>query len=294
MRPDVNYIAPFRDAGLERYFAKMELVPGWLSPLDFGLMAAIDRFQKATGETGDLLEIGVYAGKSSILLGYFLGNEEMLTVCDIFDSSPPPPADMDEMRIWYSSAPRRSAFEIWYRAFHPELPHVIDRPSTSLSKRDFPCPVRLTHVDGSHIYETVKSDLAFARTVGTDRSVVVIDDFSRAHALGVAAASWGYIYESDLRLVAVTDGKAYAHWNAGLGKDLRTHIERWGKAIGVQIATYTIRGEDVLYLREAPSSTRTFNRLLRLLVPPAIPGAIRRSRRWHGRHELTRTDRTSS
>lgn len=58
-------------------------VPGWFSRTDQQLF---EWFLTHPHASGDLLEMGVYVGKSAILLGQHLRPGESLTVCDLFDS----------------------------------------------------------------------------------------------------------------------------------------------------------------------------------------------------------------
>lgn len=53
------------------YLRALDSIDGWLYPEDVLLFQEIDALQGLSKVTGDLLEIGVYHGKSAILLGYF-------------------------------------------------------------------------------------------------------------------------------------------------------------------------------------------------------------------------------
>src|SRR6476620_129325 len=50
----------------------------------FGVLLA---HQRDAGIRGDLLKIGVYRGKSAILLGYALRPDEELVACDLFEAA---------------------------------------------------------------------------------------------------------------------------------------------------------------------------------------------------------------
>lgn len=61
-------------------------VPGWFPPLDQVLFTWFLEKQQLAG---DLLELGVYMGKSAILLGHHLRPGEAFTVCDLFGGEAP-------------------------------------------------------------------------------------------------------------------------------------------------------------------------------------------------------------
>jgi len=71
------------------------------------LFRKINELQHAEGKTGDLLEIGVYRGKSAILLGYLLQGEERLVLCDLF-GAPAPTADNESENIRLSEPESRA------------------------------------------------------------------------------------------------------------------------------------------------------------------------------------------
>jgi predicted O-methyltransferase YrrM len=59
-------------------------VPGFFYPADFMLFDFILGHQLDSGVAGDMLEIGVYLGKSAILMGCGLRPDERLIACDLF------------------------------------------------------------------------------------------------------------------------------------------------------------------------------------------------------------------
>lgn len=66
-------------AALEHYSKDLQKIPGWFWPVDMFLFGGIDQLQKTEALTGDILEIGVYQGKSAVLLGHFLRPHEELS-----------------------------------------------------------------------------------------------------------------------------------------------------------------------------------------------------------------------
>jgi hypothetical protein len=56
--------------GLIEYLRVVEDIPGWFEAVDILLFQKIDDLQLQQGVHGDLLEVGMYHGKSAILLEY--------------------------------------------------------------------------------------------------------------------------------------------------------------------------------------------------------------------------------
>ncbi|MFD7919180.1 class I SAM-dependent methyltransferase [Streptomyces sp. NPDC059740] len=187
-------------------------VRGWFPPLDQVLFEwTLDR-QEARGLRGDLLEIGVFLGKSAIFAGRHLQDGESFTVCDLFEGKAPDEANRAESTKSYSAL-TRAAFEANYLAFHQELPRVLQGPSSLVPGAVAAGSCRFVHVDGSHLYEHVHQDITAAREVLRPGGVVVLDDFRSEHTPGVAVAAWEAVLVRGLRPVCLSTQKLYATWD---------------------------------------------------------------------------------
>lgn len=266
-----------QDPAVRAYYRHLDEVPGWFAALDFITLVALDRYQHSSGISGDILEIGAYVGKSAILLGLLVRGAEQLVVCDIFDGSVAPTHDHIENRKWYGAGVARTEFESWYRTFHHDLPVIVERPSSDLEATVAERTFRLIHVDGSHVYETVRTDLAFAHHHLGPGGIVVLDDFGRPHAPGVGAATWEAVFNSGLRPFLLTEGKLYASWENLPG--LVEYLLQWAAHVGLQVQTYSIPNGELLLLQRPSADPSWLKRLTSLLVPPVIPAITRRARR---------------
>ena len=150
------------------------------------MMVAADAWQRGAGVRGDLLEVGAYLGRSSVLLGLLRREGESLHVCDVFDA-PAPEAFEDERETWYPEV-ALDRFLQGYRRFVDADPTVHVGPSEErlpgLPDQSF----RIVHIDGSHTFEAVRSDIAQAARLVTRRGIVVFDDIASPHTPGVPAA----------------------------------------------------------------------------------------------------------
>ncbi len=108
---------------------QLDDVPGWFPVLDQTLFNWFLDRQESAGMRGDLLEIGVYMGKSAIFLGRHLRAGEGYTVCDLFEGDAPDDANRAESTKSYHALTRR-VFEENYLSFHDELPRVLQGPSS--------------------------------------------------------------------------------------------------------------------------------------------------------------------
>ncbi|OKK17399.1 hypothetical protein AMK16_21395 [Streptomyces sp. CB00455] len=187
-------------------------VKGWFSTYDQVLFDwFLGRQNDDAEKPGDLLELGAFLGKSAIFLGRYLRPGEELTVCDLFDSPAVDDSNLEENRSSYPTLTRRG-FEVNYMAFHAALPTVIQAPTSVVAERVRPGSCRFIHVDASHLFEHVVTDIASSRIVGAPGAVVVFDDYRSEHCPGVAAAVWSAVVTGELRPICVSASKLYATW----------------------------------------------------------------------------------
>ncbi len=289
--------APESDA-IGRYIQDMGSVPGWFLELDARIFIGIDSLQKARGIGGDLLEIGVYHGKSAILLGYLVRPGEHLMVCDVFESIGELSDEGVAEHNTYHDGLRQIDFQRQYLRFHTELPVIIAAPSTSLDCDRLAGSFRFIHIDGSHAYEVVREDIITARHLLGGGGVAVFDDWSQPHCPGVALALWEEYLRRDLIPLCLTDTKLYATWDSsGLTPG---DLDGWAAAqpgievsyahclAGHEVRRYVQKAEGVSSVkaveavasqgthRERPSTESALRRAIRQVAPPILVDAYRR------------------
>ncbi|MFF4964888.1 class I SAM-dependent methyltransferase [Streptomyces sp. NPDC001037] len=190
---------------------RLDDVPGWFPPLDQLLFDWFLNLQEVTGTRGDLLEVGVYLGKSAIFTGRHLRPGERYTVCDLFEGDAPDSANRAESAKSYGSLTRR-AFEENYRSFHDELPRIVQGPSSLVRAEVAPRSCRFVHIDASHLYEHVRDDIGAAHDLLLPGGTVVLDDFRSEHTPGVAVAVWEAVLNRGLRPICLSTQKLYGTW----------------------------------------------------------------------------------
>ncbi|MBC7272542.1 MAG: class I SAM-dependent methyltransferase [Streptomyces sp.] len=203
--------APSLPAGATAPPHRLDDVRGWFPVLDQVLFAWLLDRQEAGGARGDLLEVGVYLGKSAIFLGRHLRPGERYTVCDLFEGDAPDDANRAESTKSYATLTRR-AFETNYLAFHDELPRVLQGPSSLVPGEVPPGSCRFVHIDASHLYEHVHGDIGAARDALLPDGIVVLDDFRSEHTPGVSVAVWEAVLNRGLRPICLSTQKLYGTW----------------------------------------------------------------------------------
>lgn len=202
--------------------AFVDAIPGWFFPVDQDLFEWF--LGRAEAPPGDLLEIGVYLGKSAVFVGAHLRPGERFTVCDLFDGPAPDEATSAEIETYYQSVSRQR-FELNYLGWHRELPMVVEGPSSMVTAHVRPRSCRFAHVDASHLYRHVRGDILAARELLVPDGVVALDDYRSPHTPGVAAATWEAVVNCGLKPVAISENKFYGTW--GDAEGIRAALRNW-------------------------------------------------------------------
>jgi hypothetical protein len=206
--------------GAENYVSYSRTVPGWFSATDFRLFDFVLGRQIADAAKGDILEIGCYQGRSTILLGYALDADDELIVCDLFGADPDDFGVPQEGMAAYDGLTVDRFYHHYGRFHGSRRPQVEICPSTRLPDRIVGKSFRFLHIDGSHAYDSVCADIALAVAHATEAAVVVLDDYRSPHTPGVSAATWeavsaGLLYPfciSEMKLYATVSASGHAGW----------------------------------------------------------------------------------
>jgi len=257
---------------------EMSEIPGWLSATDARIFEWISHLQGQRGLTGDILEIGVYRGKSAVLLGHLLRGRERLVLCDLFDQpvspsgAPPGPSAPADESPWYPGA-TLDGFLVTYGRYHAQPPVVYQCPSTELAAHENARGFRMIHIDGSHAYDNVRSDIALAATMLLPEGLVILDDYRSFHTPGVSAAVWEGVVNDGLLPLWLTQDKMYASWGLDVG-ELREPLQRmFHRTLGVEAVDEKVCGHDVLVALPKDYRGATHareGRLLKALLPPVL------------------------
>ena len=262
---------------VDKSAAAIDAIPGWFQHLDQTLFRWFLSTQQSEGISGNLAELGVYKGKSAVLIGYYIESEEEFTVVDLFEDAPPDKAGTTEQAKYRELS--QESFEAHYVGVHPRLPRVVRGLSKSIVEHVKHGSHRFVHVDASHLYANVKDDIIAARLICGDQNIVVFDDIRRAHTPGVPAAVWPEIGRGAMHALLVSDAKLYATFDDPAA--WRNRLATWLPSSGLEWETQEICEQPVYRVWSSPDRVPrkiTVRAVGRGLLPPYLVKAITRVR----------------
>jgi predicted O-methyltransferase YrrM len=173
--------------------AAADQVQGMFSDFSMAIVDSVLSFQAATGMVGNILEFGVYRGRSAALIGRHLAERERLVLVDVADYLDPraiAPFGKSAEFILGATQDFKKQFSGYNGQRHR---------------------FRFIHIDASHAYRATFTELAMADELLADRGVIALDDFTNLNYSQNIAAIYRYLYTSgtDLMPFLVTDEKAY-------------------------------------------------------------------------------------
>lgn len=151
-------------------------IEGWLLKPDILCFWLIDLLQKKNDVQGDLCEIGVYHGKSLLLLANFRRPDEVIYGFDDFRDE----KDRIVCELLESYAYSTDRVEL--------ITGVTQQRETEELKSTIIAPLRLLHIDGGHSYSDCMHDLMTFGSFLGDGAVVAVDDYFDREYPGVSSA----------------------------------------------------------------------------------------------------------
>jgi SAM-dependent methyltransferase len=183
------------------YLQATSAVKGWFFPIDASLFGAVDEIQKLEGVKGNLFEIGVHHGKSTVLLSRLARPDETVSVCDIFEAQ--------DLNKDASGKGNKDIFLSNMRSFGvggEDKLKVFSKSSEALTAEDTTTACRFFHIDGGHWPEIVMSDLATADRALVPGGVIAVDDVFNPNWPGVGEGFYRYMSEHPGKLVPLIIG----------------------------------------------------------------------------------------
>lgn len=182
---------------VSRFYAKLDQIPGWFAHEDLGHFSLLLGYQNMIQLSGDILEIGVYCGRSAVALGKYLKPGERLVLCDTF------PGDYHEA----DSGP-----EVVWRNLSGLLPG-LERETLEFCVMDstelaFPPGrvFRFIHVDGGHSREVALGDLRMCAGLLAPDGVIAVDDYTNTDWPEVTEAVDAFLEDSPTFFVVCDPG----------------------------------------------------------------------------------------
>lgn len=131
---------------LARSASRIETVKGFFVHVDQLLFRWFLSEQIREDQRGDLAGMGVLWGKSAILIGDYLQNDETFTVIDLFEMPASDDENVAENDDQYEGL-NQAVFESNYLRFHHQLPIVLRGQSQTIVDHATEGAHRWVHID---------------------------------------------------------------------------------------------------------------------------------------------------
>jgi hypothetical protein len=165
---------------------------GWMSASNIATFEYFLQDQNKRGITGNMLEFGVYKGRSASVLLHALNSEEWLYGID--SSEHPEIKKLEKINTNFK----------WIRGKSEDLILSSELPAVE-------GPIRFSHHDASHTFHNLSTELSYIEKTLSEDGIVVLDDFGAPFYPQVIAATYSYLYttNSNLEIFLIGDNKAY-------------------------------------------------------------------------------------
>ena len=166
---------------------------GMMQTLSIALFEGFLQFQAEQNITGDMIEFGVYRGKSASVIMRHLNDGEEMFLVDIAD---------------YPELDKLSKVSTSFK-------FLKGKSESLLQEQDFldqiPAQVRFSHHDASHSYINVMSEMEAMAGRIAPRGLMVLDDYGNPSYMQVVAASFHYLAREDspVEVLLYSNNKAY-------------------------------------------------------------------------------------
>jgi hypothetical protein len=152
-------------------------------------------FQKEQNIKGDFLEIGVYKGRSALMSGLHLENNEAFHLIDSYASL------LEEVE-------KKMSLILGERGkYHPTPSQLLTSDMLGVSKYS----LSWMHIDGSHTGRAVWNDLSLCEPLLSEEGILVLDDFFNPAYPQITEATFKFLnqYSYSLSLILTAWNKAY-------------------------------------------------------------------------------------
>jgi hypothetical protein len=153
-------------------FNKMHRIKGYLDPIDALVIAAVLIAQNRANLVGGLAEIGVFYGRSFLLMAMLAGQHESAFAADLFDIGPLDGGGTAQLRSFLRSAERFNVNIDKDMIFVGNSNKL--NPEYMLNKVG---ELRFFSIDGGHYLADVASDAMLAAQTIAEYGVITFDDF---------------------------------------------------------------------------------------------------------------------
>lgn len=188
-------------AFFESYFGAFDHIEGWCSRDAALMFMAYNEVAAAHGVVGDVLEIGVHHGLSTIALAAMRGDGARLVAVDLFD-------ELQSKNVSSSGSGSRAHFERNMRSFFGDLGFVrcIAAASNTIDPASLGCRFSFCHVDGGHTARETYDDLDLCSRILLPGGMLALDDYFNPAFPGVCEGAIKFWLAHDGVLMPVAAG----------------------------------------------------------------------------------------
>jgi predicted O-methyltransferase YrrM len=239
LKPILVFMDLERSRHFDEFLKRCHDVPGFVMPESIAIWDCLLAFQQHRQISGPVLEIGVYYGKSAVMLAMYASEADELFLVD--------PSDFVD------------AAEVLVKTFKPTGVVVLKQKSShgavwSLAG-SHAHHFRWVHVDGDHKAESVWKDLELGNRLLADEGILCVDDFlnPRYPQLIYAVCTFLEKHRAELQMFLCGFNKAYlVRPNA-----LFRHLQFVKEDLGPQLASVGVK-EITIYKTDYPSVLNCF------------------------------------
>jgi SAM-dependent methyltransferase len=186
---------------LSSYLTSLSSLPGWFSADAALMFMAYNQLISAANITGDVLEIGVYHGKSAVALASLRRKGGKVFAIDLFE-------DMQSYGDSHSEFGMKAAFVRNMTAFHGKLDflEIIARSSSQVSPAELGDRFSFCHIDGEHSQSQTYQDLELCHAVLLPGGLLAVDDYFNPLFPGVSEGAFKFSLDHPGELVPLAVG----------------------------------------------------------------------------------------
>lgn len=210
------------------YQENFENIEGFFIKEAQGIWDFFLSIQQQMNVSGDLIEIGVYKGKSAILGSLYLEENEKIILIDINNI--------------------RETEEMIHSIKELQVEKFIGKSSEFVRSEVFKntSNVRWFHIDGDHSGFSTTTDLEIAAQIVRERGLICVDDFFNIRYPQLAASVYRFLFsKSNFQLLLCGFNKAfichkqdYTLYEALIKKYLVSHMKNLGFLVTIHKTSY--------------------------------------------------------
>ncbi|GHB83327.1 class I SAM-dependent methyltransferase [Persicitalea jodogahamensis] len=170
-------------------YRELSRIDGWFAEEAAMLISLLDTVQRHNQIKGDLFEVGVHHGKSTLFFYHLLVGSEQLRVCDLFGNQG------DNVSL-SGSGDKQKFLANCARYIGDNSIKIFEKLSSELTVQEIGAGYRMFHVDGGHSFEEALADLELAAQAIREDGIIILDDPFRSEWPGVTEAAIEFLKNS--------------------------------------------------------------------------------------------------